>query len=351
MPDKSVDLVLTDPPYNISKAEWDKWKRKEDYIEWMGQIFKECERLLKDNGSFYFFHNDMMQIKNLMQWLEDNTKFIFKQFIVWNKRFEGASNKGFLDGFIEVGGLRNYQQMAEYCLYYTFQDETGLTTVMLDTNNFSTLRQYFKDFQEALGLNKREIIERVGQNADHCFRWGSSQWDLPTLETYTELCELLPINIEFIRREYEDLRREYEDLRYTFNNQKTHHSVWNYEVADTFNIREWQGFREYEDLRREYEDLRYTFNNQKTHHSVWNYEIAPKIGHVTPKPVPLIENIINHSSNPNDIILDPFLGSGTTAVAALNTGRFFIGIEKEPKYVEIARKRLEQAQAQQSLFA
>lgn len=307
MPDKSVDLVLTDPPYNISKAEWDKWKRKEDYIEWMGQIFKECERLLKDNGSFYFFHNDMMQIKNLMQWLEDNTKFIFKQFIVWNKRFEGASNKGFLDGFIEVGGLRNYQQMAEYCLYYTFQDETGLTTVMLDTNNFSTLRQYFKDFQEALGLNKREIIERVGQNADHCFRWGSSQWDLPTLETYTELCELLPINIEFIRREYEDLRREYEDLRYTFNNQKTHHSVW-------------------------------------------NYEVAKKLGHITPKPVEMIENIIKHSSNENSIILDPFLGSGTTAVAALNTGRFFIGIEKEPKYVEIARKRVQAAQEQQALF-
>ena len=40
----------------------------------------------------------------------------------------------------------------------------------------------------------------------------------------------------------------------------------------------------------------------------------------------------------------------TTAVAALNTGRFFIGIEKEEKYVEIARKRLEQAQAQQCLF-
>jgi DNA modification methylase len=40
----------------------------------------------------------------------------------------------------------------------------------------------------------------------------------------------------------------------------------------------------------------------------------------------------------------------TTAIAALNTGRFFIGIEKEPKYVEIARKRVEQAQAQQCLL-
>jgi len=76
-----------------------------------------------------------------------------------------------------------------------------------------------------------------------------------------------------------------------------------------------------------------------------------KTEHPTQKPLLLIEKLIAVHSNQGDIILDPFLGSGTTAIAAHNTGRFFIGIEKEPKYVEIARKRLEQAQAQQSLFA
>jgi site-specific DNA-methyltransferase (adenine-specific) len=73
--------------------------------------------------------------------------------------------------------------------------------------------------------------------------------------------------------------------------------------------------------------------------------------HPTQKPIGVFEWILDNYSDPNSIILDPFLGSGTTAIAAHNTGRFFIGIEKEPKYVEIARKRLEQAQAQQSLFA
>ena len=294
LPEKSINLIVADPPYNIGKAKWDKIK---NYIDWMGAVFLECQRVLKDNGSFYWFHNDMMQIKDLMRWIEDNTQFVFKQFIVWNKRFPEARNKGFLDGFIEMGGLRNYQQMAEYCLFYTFQNEIGLTTVMLDTNNFPTLRGYFKELREYIGLNKKQILEQIGQRADHCFRWNSSQWDMPTSETYQEL-------------------------------------------INTFNIDKWEGFKEYESLRQEYESLRYTFNNQKTHHSVWNYEIAPKIGHVTPKPVPLIENIINHSSNPNDIILDPFIGSGTTAIAALNTGWFFIGIEKEEKYVEIARKRI-----------
>ena len=71
--------------------------------------------------------------------------------------------------------------------------------------------------------------------------------------------------------------------------------------------------------------------------------------HPTQKPVALFEYLIKTYTQPGEIVLDNCIGSGTTAVAALNTGRFFIGIEKEPKYVEIARKRVEQ-QAQQCLF-
>jgi site-specific DNA-methyltransferase (adenine-specific) len=298
MPDGCVDLVVVDPPYNIDKVRaWDKWKKKEDYVEWMGKLFIEYQRVLKDNGSFYWFHNDMEQVAELMIWIKQNTRFVFKQFIVWNKRFDEARNKGFLDGFVETGGLRNYQRMAEYCLFYTFQDETGLTTVMLDTNNFRTLRKYFKEYQEALGLSKNDILTIIGQQADHCFRWGSSQWDMPTEETYKEI-GLLPLKTEFVRREYEDLRREYEDLRYTFNNQKTHHSVWNYEIAE-------------------------------------------RCDHVTPKPVDLIENIIKHSSNDGDIIMDSCMGSGTTAIACIRTNRHFIGFEIDAHYCEIANKRIE----------
>ena len=310
IPSKSVDLICTDPPYNIGKADWDKIP---DYIEWCGKWILECQRVLKDNGSFYFFHNDMEQIVDLMRWIRDNTEFVFKQFIVWNKRYEDAGNKGFMDGFVVPDGLRNYQKMAEYCLFYTFQDETGLTTVMLDTNNFSTLRQYFKDYQEALGIPKTKIIELIGQSADHCFRWGSTQWDMPTPETYAELGKM-PVNNEFVRREYEDLRREYEDLR------------------------------------REYEDLRYTFNNQKTHHSVWNYEVAKANGHITPKPLPLMENIILHSSNEGDVVLDPFMGSGSTIVACVNTGRYGIGIDNNPDYYAIAEKRIHDASLQPRLI-
>lgn len=71
----------------------------------------------------------------------------------------------------------------------------------------------------------------------------------------------------------------------------------------------------------------------------WSKE---KIEHPTQKPIELLERIIKISSNENDLILDPFLGSGTTAVACKHLKRNYIGIEINPKYCEIAKQRLRQ---------
>lgn len=61
--------------------------------------------------------------------------------------------------------------------------------------------------------------------------------------------------------------------------------------------------------------------------------------HPTQKPVKLFEQLLKNSTKESDIVLDPCLGSGTTAIACKNLSRNFIGIEKEQKYVEIANKR------------
>jgi DNA modification methylase len=71
--------------------------------------------------------------------------------------------------------------------------------------------------------------------------------------------------------------------------------------------------------------------------------------HPTQKPLGLMTWCIEHAS-PCDLILDPFMGSGTTGVAAIQMGRSFIGIEREPKYFDIACRRIEQAQKQGKLF-
>jgi DNA modification methylase len=73
--------------------------------------------------------------------------------------------------------------------------------------------------------------------------------------------------------------------------------------------------------------------------------------HPTQKPVDVLKWCIEHIPEPhNKTILDPFMGSGTTGVACVKLGRKFIGIEIEPKYFDIACKRIEQAYAQPDMF-
>jgi site-specific DNA-methyltransferase (adenine-specific) len=74
-----------------------------------------------------------------------------------------------------------------------------------------------------------------------------------------------------------------------------------------------------------------------------------RVGHPTQKPLALMKWCIDQAGNP-ETILDPFMGSGSTGVAAIQMGRKFIGIEREPKYFDIACKRIEQAVSQPRLF-
>ena len=68
--------------------------------------------------------------------------------------------------------------------------------------------------------------------------------------------------------------------------------------------------------------------------------------HPTIKPIALMEFLVRSYTNENDIIVDPFCGSGSTGVACINTGRKFIGVEKEKAYFDIAVQRIEEAYAE-----
>lgn len=84
-------------------------------------------------------------------------------------------------------------------------------------------------------------------------------------------------------------------------------------------------------------------------HAVWT---IPKVhgNHPTEKPLALLGDWIRLFTAPRETILDPFMGSGTTGVAAVKLGRRFIGIEIEPRYFEIACRRIEEASKQSDLF-
>jgi DNA modification methylase len=79
--------------------------------------------------------------------------------------------------------------------------------------------------------------------------------------------------------------------------------------------------------------------------SVWTFSAvsAKKIGHPAPFPEELPARLIQLFTYAGEIVLDPFMGSGQTAIAALNNGRNFVGYEIDPDYVELAETRLAQA--------
>lgn len=76
-----------------------------------------------------------------------------------------------------------------------------------------------------------------------------------------------------------------------------------------------------------------------------------ELSHPCPKPLKIMEEVIERYCEAGGTVLDPFAGSGTTCVAAKILGRKYIGIEISPVYAEIARKRVEQAQYEERLFA
>lgn len=88
----------------------------------------------------------------------------------------------------------------------------------------------------------------------------------------------------------------------------------------------------------------------KKPNSVECTETVEKNGHPCPKPPKLMRWLVARASSPGQTICDPFMGSGTTGVACVQLGRKFIGIEIEPKYFDIACRRIAEATKQQDLF-
>ena len=288
--DKSVDLVLIDPPYNIGKDDWDNFgytKRGyqpkpysgECYYDWMEEVFVQCARVMKDSGSFWFFHNDFRIMAELDRRIQQSTDLEYRNFIVWNKLFPGAKQEGFLNGFVQVKGLNNFQKISEYIMFYTRKDL------------HKKLRQRRMERNIKSSDISREILSKNGKLTG----WYSN---IETGKNYPTVETIVPIT---------------KHLGFTMD------------------------------------DLVPKFRNKCTHHSVWNYDFdSNKQGHITPKPIPLLRNIIEHCTDPGDIVLDCFAGSGSTGVAAVESNRNYILVEKEEEYAKLAQERVTEAKLSQA---
>mgnify|MGYP002593855487 FL=1 len=306
LPDKCVDLVLTDPPYfKIVKNEWDnQWRDIFEFQAWCGRIADELKRVMKDNASLYWFGDD--KTAAYVQ-IELDKRFNLLNSIVWRKT-NPQTTKGY-------NIYRSFSPITERILFYDKgEDKSGLTMLFSNPDLFASIKQYMRSEKAKLMASRgyttekqfAEYINKLTETNSVVSRhyFADSQYMFPTPELYARL-------------------------------QKT-------------------GFfaREYEDLRREYEDLRRPWNVDSKAQDVLDFPICQDKGrfHETQKPLNLISYLIERSSNQGCVILDPFSGSGTTAVACHNLNRRFICIEKDRDYWAASVTRLEDAKKQLSIF-
>ncbi len=154
-------------------------------------------------------------------------------------------------------------------------------------------RELLKSRQKELGLTSKEINEKLGVKSN-----GGGMW---SIYTGKNVCEQLPTRELWEKLEnILDFHYDYDKLSITFNAQMGFTDVWN-------------------DINF-YEEKRY---------------------HPTQKPLKLIERLVLASSNKNDIVLDPFMGAGSTGIVCKKHNRYFVGFEIEEKYFEIAKERID----------
>ncbi len=327
----SVDAIITDPPYYKVKGEaWDnQWDTPAKFLEWVGELCEQFERILKPNGSLYFFASPQMAARVEC---EIGKRFAVLNSITWRK---GAANKSSVGWSqkTEKEALRMWLPETERIIFAEHygadnmaKGEAGYEAKCDELRGFvfEPLRAYLAGERDRAGFTTRRVAEAyqlksgsrtVTGMAGHWFE--RVQWTLPTEDNYAWLRELFAG--DYLRREYEDLRREYEDLR-----------------------------REYEDLRRPF-----SVTPRDQWSDVWDFEPVQAYPgkHPCEKPLPLLCHILKASTKPGAVVFDPFAGSASLGEACHELGRQFIGVELCPDNYAKATSRLDAVKAQERLFA
>jgi len=282
--DESIDAVITDPPYNIGKNFAGENMKVEDWLNWSEKWVAEVNRVLHAGGAFYLTMGwqSVAEFKVMMNKFQ---KFRLKNWIIWYRQDGHKGNNG-------------YNQSYEHILYY-IKD----TLPDFDLKEFGRyirekrLEAGYKtedSLMKAMGFYK--LVHRTSGKDGYFGGVGfvESGKRKPTLQEFIKLNELLNL-----------------DEKYHVNEK----------LIKYYNV---------------------FFNKTDVSDDVWLTPHAEKhrLGHPTQKPVDLMKRMILGSTNEGDVVLDPFMGTGTTGVACMETNRKFIGFEIDKKYFEIAKKRL-----------
>lgn len=299
-PDKYFDLAIVDPPYNISIDDWDKIKEYESFIR---SVVEQVDRVLKRTGTLYFF-GDFTWIATC-KLIIDEFDFGLRSWLIWDK------------GAKQQNSTRSFANISEHCLHYT---KPKLEFASNPVANYLNKKRVeaglsLSDINRALGFATN------GGGVASSYMGEKDSVSIPSKNHYDLLKPLLKLDIE--REELLKL-----DCKYTFN-------------IDAVRV------------KRNPKDPRTYSNEKQIPTNIFynqNGNEAGLIEHPTPKPINFIRTLIRASSNEGDIVLSPFLGSGTDRIACYEEGRRFVGFEINTDYFNAQEKRFNQHKAQLKLF-
>ena len=306
----SVDLILTDPPYGTVKNAPQNWTVGnnashiwDDAIQPI-DIFNIANRILRKNGKLILFSQEPYTSELITNAIP-NVPFSYR--MIWEK-----------DSFANALGSKKapvsyFEDILVFSKTHTKHDFEGL----------HPLREYFKQVMDFIGLNLKQINNELGhRRAEHTFYVDSTQFSLCTEPTYNELIKRFKINEMQGFKTFAELKPIDQEYRTELIERM------NREAPHTFNL--WEG--------------------KKYKSNILKYKKDYNGYHPTQKPIALLEDLIKTYSNETDLVVDLTCGSGSTAVAAINTKRRYIAIEKEQKYYEIAKDRVNRANSEVKLF-
>ena len=302
IPDGSVDAVICDLPYGTMKNIGGAPGWHSDNCDWddiipTDKLFAEYERVLRRGGAIILFSQEPYT-SHLRTFRAKNIDFCYP--MMWKKDSAGnimLAKNAPLSYFEDINVFAKANPLHDYDLAHP-------------------LRPYFAKVMEFIGKPRKQVIETIGQNADHTFRCNSSQFALCTAETYRQLIDVYGIDKMEGYRTYEDLKAEDD----TFVIVKEHER--------TFNLPE----------------------GERSLSNVLEFSKDTDGFHPTQKPVALIRRLVLTYTNEGDTVLDNCMGSGTTAIACIKERRHFIGFELSKEYFDKAVRRIKAEQAQLTLF-
>ena len=292
----SVDLILTDLPYGNMNTDGG---RKLGINGWdlaiePKKVFEIANRILRKNGKMVLFSQEPYTTKLITEAIP-NIPFGYRA--TWEK-----------DNFaVALGAKVNMVSFTEDILVFSKMHQKH------DFEGKHPLRDYFKIIMDYIGLNLKQINTKLGhRRAEHTFYINSTQYGLCTEKTYLELIDVFGIDKVDGFKEFSELKQIDKEYRADLLKQM------NEQYPSTFNL--WEG--------------------KKYKSNILKYKKDYDGHHPTQKPVLLLEDLIKTFSNENDLVVDLTMGSGSTGVAAKQTGRNFIGIEMNNEYYDIACKRV-----------